>query len=94
MNTICGLTAGEIRQRADKWFDWDEVRLICAERCFPLALGFNAHEGYDWTDVADFRRLLEEMGDEELLRFRQNGRSVVVVDIDDEGEPFLVVEEV
>jgi len=97
MTTVCGvesMTAGEIRQCAESWFDWDEVRLICGEQCFSLELGINVYADFDWTDVADFQLMLEEMGDEEPLRFRCDGRSVVVVAVEDEGEPFLIVEEV
>jgi hypothetical protein len=97
MTFVCGvqaLTAGDIRLRAKNWFDWDEVRLICGEHCFPLELGCNCFKDYDWTDVTDFKLMLEEMGDKEPLRFRQNGKSIVVVGVEDEGEPFLVVEEV
>ena len=97
MACICDvdvMTAGGIRQRAESWHDWDEVRLLCGNQCFPLELGFNRYEDFDWTDVADFRLLLEEMGDEEPLRFRQHGKSVAVVAVEDDGEPLLVVEEV
>jgi hypothetical protein len=95
MSIVCGVTAGEIRQRVEDWFDWDEVHLVLGKKCFPLELGFNRQDnGYDWTDAADFQLLLQEMGDLELLRFCCNGRSLVVVAVEDENEPFLTVEEV
>jgi hypothetical protein len=97
MTTVCGvraLTAGDIRQRAESWHDWDEVRLISGERCFSLEVGCNRYHDYDWTDVADFKLMLEETGDDEPLRFRCDGRSVVAVAVEDDGEPFLMVEEV
>ncbi len=68
--------------------------LVIGGKVFPLELGFHPYEDGDWTSVADFRLLLDQMGDGELLKFRCQGMSVVVVGVQDEGEPALIVEEV
>lgn len=86
-----GLTVGEVRHRADKWFEWDEVHLILGRHEHLLELGLSEDES-DWTNVETFQSYMDGMDDEEMLKFRCDGKEVVVVKIDDRGEPFLIVE--
>jgi hypothetical protein len=92
MKTVNYLTASEIRQRLEKMHDSKEVQLVFEGEYLPLKLGFNCYDDLDWTEMADIELLLDEMADDEQLRFFQYGRSVVVVDVEDDGE--LIVEEI
>ena len=86
-----GMTVGEIRQRADKWFEWDEVHLLLGKHEYPLELGFSDDED-DWTNVESFQLYLDQLDDDEMLKLSCDGKQVVVVSINDQGEPFLIVE--
>ncbi len=72
----------------------DEVHLVIGGKVSPLELGFHPYEDGDWTSVEDFRLMLDQMGDVEPLKFRCRGQSVVVVGVEDQGEPALIVEAV
>jgi hypothetical protein len=95
MKAVCNvLTVGEIGHRAENWFDWDEIRLKLGVEFFPLQLGFHSQGDDDWTSVEDFLPLLDQADGTKPLLFRCDGKLVGVVGIEDEGEPFLIVEEV